>query len=136
MELIPKEKTTAAQRIAHIKAWANEYAAMRRNPKGYYKLTDGSWDIDILNDMMFCFHVLTKVPDDHIQKKTLAEAGILYVCDCPSFAHYHVCKHCLAFALFKKETTVPLRFSTDTVGKRKAPAGASLSKRTRCLVID
>ena len=136
LELIPKEKTTAAQRVAFIKTWANEYAAMRRNPKGYYKLTDGSWDIDVLNDMMFSFHVLTKVPDDHIQQKTLAEAGILYTCDCPNFAHYHVCKHCLAFALFKKETAVPLRFSTDTVGKRKAPAGASLSKRTRCLVID
>ncbi len=33
-------------------------------------------------------------------------------------------------------TTVPLRFNANHVGKRKAPAGASLTKRSRCLEVD
>ena len=64
------------------------------------------------------------------------ECGICYTCSCPRFGHYFECKHVICCALVKKETKVPIRFSTVTVGKRKAPAGASLSKRSRCLVVD
>ena len=119
-----------------IKTWAKEYASMRRNPKTYAKLINGDWDLDILNDMMFSFHVVTPIADSHPQKATLAAVGIRYACNCQNFNHYHTCKHAIAFGLFKKEVTVPARFSTETVGKRKAPAGASLSKRSKCLVID
>ena len=34
------------------------------------------------------------------------------------------------------QVEVPTKFNTDFVGKRKAPAGASLSKRGKCLSID
>jgi hypothetical protein len=47
-----------------------------------------------------------------------------------------VLQHVLAWALHKKEVTVPARCEAKNVGKRKAPAGASLSKRTRALIID
>ena len=52
------------------------------------------------------------------------------------YNHYHRCKHTIAVGLWKKEICVPIRFSTETVGKRKASAGASLHKRSKCLVID
>ena len=38
--------------------------------------------------------------------------------------------------LTKGLAKVPDRFSMATVAKRKAPAGASLSKRSKCMVID
>ena len=76
------------------------------------------------------------MPDNHKQKTALFSKGIKYLCNCPNYNHYHVCKHALAVGLVKQEITVPTRFSTNTVGKRKAPAGASLTKRSKCLVID
>ena len=136
LELVPADCDTVQKTRDFIKKWVTEYIAMRRNPKTYKKLTDGSWDIDVLNDMMFSFWVLTPVETTHPQKNALKEKGIIYKCNCPNFAHYYTCKHCLAVGLWKKEITVPTRFSTTTVGKRKAPAGASLMKRTKCMVID
>ena len=64
------------------------------------------------------------------------EAGIAYTCTCPQFNHYFNCKHCIAMGLHLKKVKVPDRFSMQVVGKRKAPAGASLSKRSRCLEVD
>ena len=64
------------------------------------------------------------------------EAGICYKCTCPFFNHYHYCKHSLCLGLHLQVATVPLRLCTKTAGKRKARAGASLSKRSRCLEID
>ena len=86
--------------------------------------------------MMFSFWTLVPISANHMQKEALSEVGIVYECNCPEFNHYYRCKHCLALGLFKKEIKVPDRFSTETVGKRKAPAGASLSKRSHCLKID
>ena len=63
-----------------------------------------------------------------------------YECSCPAFQKkgvcIRVCKHAIGYGLFKKQVSVPLRFSVATCGKRKVPAGASLSKRTKCLEID
>ena len=109
---------------------------MMKNPKGYHKLTDGSWDFDVLNDMMFSFWALRSVPTDHVQYDALRAMGITYLCSCPRFQPYHVCKHCIAFGLHTKMFKVPLRFDESNVGKRKAPAGASLTKRSRCLQVD
>ena len=55
----------------------------------------------------------------------------------PTVAVY-VVKHVLAWGLFRNPeiVKVPVRFSMETVGKRKAPAGASLTKRSKCLVVD
>eukprot|EP00966_Prymnesium_polylepis_P163153 3770867-Prymnesium_polylepis.1 len=39
-----------------------------RNPGGYYKLYDGTWNFDVLNDMIFSFFVLTPI-EEHKQKK-------------------------------------------------------------------
>ena len=82
------------------------------------------------------FWVLEPIRRYHKQYEQLKEIGICYTCTCPEFQHYYRCKHCLAWALHKKECTVPTRFSTATVGKRKAPAGASLTKRTKALMMD
>ena len=76
------------------------------------------------------------LPDDYPNGRQLKEVGIHYTCTCPRFNHYHVCKHVLAVALHFKQTTVPTRFSCQYVGKRKAPAGASCSRRSRALEID
>ena len=59
-----------------------------------------------------------------------------YTCSCPEFLKKGACKHVLGFALHKKQIKVPTRFSTAVCGKRKATAGASLSKRGHCLEID
>ena len=66
----------------------------------------------------------------------LRAKGIAYTCTCPRFQHYHFCKHSLAAGIHFRVTTVPLRFNANHVGKRKAPAGASLTKRSRCLEVD
>ena len=133
---LPKECDDIEKKRTYIKTWANEYIYMRRNPKTYYKITQGQWDLDVLNDYMFSFWVVTPVPESHRQKKALAEAGIFFLCNCPQFNHYHYCKHSICAALWKGLTKVPVKFSTEIVGKRKAPAGASLSKRTHFLTID
>jgi len=91
-------------------------------------------------DMIFSFWVLTPLPDSlpkNLTKKTmLHEVGICYLCSCPHFNHYHVCKHVLAMGMTKKMVNVPKKFSTETAGKRKATAGASPPKRPKCLSID
>ena len=133
---IPSTEDTVSKIRAYIKVWCNEYIAMRRNPKTFKKLTDKSWDLDVLNDMMFSFWVIEPIASDHLQAIALKEKGILYTCNCPEYNHYHRCKHTIAVGLWKKEICVPIRFSTETVGKRKASAGASLHKRSKCLVID
>ena len=135
LSLIPEDCTQVADQRKFLKTWATEYIAMRRNPKTYKKLIDGDWDIDILNDMMFSFWVITEITE-HKQKECLKEKGIVYTCNCPQFSHYYECKHSLLVGLWQKKVCVPVRFSTATVGKRKAPAGAKLSKRSRALVID
>ena len=91
---------------------------------------------DVLMDMLFSFWVLKPIPDDHPKKELLRENGITFSCTCPHYNHYHCCKHCVALGLFFKTIQVPARFSTVPVGKRKAPAGASLTKRGKCLQID
>jgi hypothetical protein len=135
-DMVPENLKTIDEKKAHIKKWATEYVAMMRNPSGYKKLLDGSWDFDILCDMAYSFWVLSPIPDTHKKAKVLAENGIKFTCTCPRFMHYHVCKHSLAWGIKFADVKVPLRFSTVHVGKRKAPAGASLSKRSKCLVID
>jgi hypothetical protein len=125
---------TSTSYIYIIKVWANDYMSMRRNPTGYHKLL--KWDIDTLNDMMFSFWLIRDVPATHPQKAALEEVGICFECSCPQFAHYNICKHVLSVGLWKGKATVPTRFSTVTVGKRKAPAGARLNKRSKCMVID
>ena len=86
--------------------------------------------------MLYSFWVLSPIPDSHPKAKILSDHGIKFTCSCPRFQHYHVCKHCLAWGIQFGGVKVPLRFSTVTAGKRKAAAGASLCKRSRCLVID
>ena len=170
----------------HDQVWAKEYVATQRNPKTYYKLSDGSWNFDILNDMLFSFWVMTPLSSyDFKCTDVLAEQGIHYRCSCPKFLvcmhafvvecgaslavhawagcvhvflpklllcaahahflevmlllvlqHYHVCVHVLAVSIGCDDRPVPTKFSTKTCGKRKAPAGASLSKRGHCLLID
>ena len=132
---LPASCDTIEKQRAHIKIWVKEYIALRKNPDSYYKLTDGSWDLDILNDYMFSFWSLSEIID-HPKIEALRENGICFTCTCPQFNHYHSCKHSVALALHLNKIKVPVRFSTQVVGKRKAPAGASLSRRGHCLVID
>lgn len=61
--MIPDTLTTVKEQRVYIKTWSVEYIAMRRNPKTYNKLTDGSWDLDILNDMMFSFWALSEITE-------------------------------------------------------------------------
>ena len=94
---------------------------------------DGSWDLDVMNDYLFSFWVLKRIEDSHKRKSDLQETGIVYSCTCPTFMHYHVCKHVLCAGLHNSLVTVPARFNAEHVGKRKAPAGAKISKRAHCL---
>ena len=133
---LPPDADTVEAKRRHIKTWAKEFASLVKNPTGYYKLTSGEWDFDILMDMMFSFWVLRPVPPDHKQLDGLRKMGITYMCSCPKFQHYHYCKHSIAAGLHFETIRVPLKFDQTNVGKRKAPAGASLTKRSRCLQVD
>ena len=135
---IPKEQTLE-QKKATIKTWAKEYSHMHKNPETYHKLVGGPtgmWDFDVLADMMFSFWILTPITDAHRQHQTLKDNGICFTCNCPRFNHYHYCKHSLAIGIHFGLTKVPLCFNANPVGKRKAPAGASLTKRSRALCVD
>jgi hypothetical protein len=109
---------------------------MVNNPKSYYKLIDGSWDIDILNDYMFSYFILTPIPSDHPRHGELLEAGIAYTCTCPQFNHYFVCKHAIMVSLHMGAVKLPDKLNMAHTGKRKAPAGAKASKRGNCLDCD
>lgn len=45
----------------------------------FTKLHDGSWNLDILLDMMFSFWVLTPISDTNPRNRMLIEAGIACV---------------------------------------------------------
>ena len=93
-------------------------------------------DLDLMMDMLMSFWTLTPIPSYHSKKEVLKAIGISYTCSCPQFRHYHVCKHVLAMGIYEGTFEMPTRFSTQPVGQRKAPAGATLSKRTHCMIID
>ena len=171
--------------------WVTEYRAMMKNPTSYKKLTDGSWNFELICDMLYSFWELEEIEATHPRKKELTEAGICFYCTCPQFHHYHECKHSLvtrshqqcththaldplsrthslapatrshslslslsrdaprpsplrraptlssqALGIITKKTTIPTRFSAAAVGKRKAPAGAVVRKRSGALVVD
>ena len=67
-----------------------------------------------------------------ILAKEAREAGIVYSCTCPTFMHYHVCKHVLAYGMHCKNVKVPTKFSTKPMGKRKAPAGKRNAPAVEC----
>ena len=133
---LPEDATTIDQQRAYIKTWVHEFTALTKNFSGYYKLTNGDWDYDVLCDMLFSFWVVMEIDETHPRKADLRAVGVVHTCSCPQFLHYHVCKHQLAWALHTKECKIPAKYDMRTCGKRKATAGASLSKRGRCLQID
>jgi len=133
---IPEDADTVDKRRQHIKKWVTEYRAMMKNPTSYKKLTDGSWNFELICDMLYSFWELEEIEAIHPRKKELTEAGICFYCTCPQFHHYHECKHSLALGIITKKTTIPTRFSAAAVGKRKAPAGAVVRKRSGALVVD
>ena len=135
-EHIPESITTAKEKMEYMKVWAREFMGIKKKCGGYTKFHDGSWTFHIACDMTTAFWVLEPIRRSHKQYEQLKEIGICYTCTCPDFQHYFRCKHCLAWGLHKKQCQVPDRFSTVTVGKRKAPAGASLTKRSKALVMD
>ena len=107
---------------------------MRKNPGGSrYVHGDASWDL--LIDYAFSFWTIEPISPFHPSAAELAKQGIIYKCNCPKYTHYHTCQHALGYAIFKSEQRAPAEFSTAIVGKRAAPAGATLSQRGHCLSI-
>ena len=53
----------------------------------------------------------------------------MYTCSCPQF------QHAIGLALYRNEVTVPVRFSTEPAGRRKAPVGPKVTKRGHCLKV-
>lgn len=132
---IPANKSVDEAK-AYIKTWYKEFKAWAAKPDSYCKVVNGEWDFEVAADMLLSFWTLKPIPDSHPRKLELKEKGIVYTCTCPRYHHYHFCKHSLALGLKTGEVKVPLRFSKVTAGKRKAPAGASLRKRTKALEVD
>lgn len=87
---IPASVTTIAGQRNHIATWAREFKGIVKNPMGYTKLVDGSWDFDVLMDMLFSFWVLKPIPEDHPKKELLRENGITFSCTCPHYNHYQL----------------------------------------------
>ena len=142
--VIPSEKlvaelpgTTVPERRHNISQWVKEFICMMKNPATYYKVAGaGSWDFDDFIDYSFSFWVLKKIPASHPMAAQLAAACIIYSCTCPQFMHYHFCKHAIGYGLYTTEQTAPAQFSRQVIGKRKAPAGANLTKRGHCLALE
>ena len=129
---------SVAERRQNMSVWVKEYVSLMKNPGGYYKLHGAqSWDFDTLIDYAYSFYVIEPIdPSVHRHYGALASAGIMYKCNCPQFMHYYNCKHAVGYALYTNGVHAPTVFSTKTVGKRKAPAGAKSGKRSHCLAID
>ena len=45
--------------------WAREFCGMFKNPAGYKKLVNGTWDFDIAMDMAFSFWMVTPLNEAH-----------------------------------------------------------------------
>ena len=120
---MPDDCDTVTKKRDHIKVWAKEYINILKKGPKYTKFNDGSWDFDVACDMVFSFWALHETPEGHPHRAVLQEHGIAYRCNCPNFNHYHVCKHSIALGMQFKGVKVPTKFSTVTMGKRKAPAG-------------
>lgn len=144
--VIPSSKLLAMREIASCKTigekrqaistWIKEYITVRKNPGGSrYVHGDASWDFDLLMDYAFSFWTIEPISPFHPSAAELAKQGIIYKCNCPKYTHYHTCQHALGYAIFKSEQRAPTEFSTAIVGKRAAPAGATLSQRGHCLSI-
>jgi hypothetical protein len=142
--VIPSEKLmrtlpgkTVAEMRQNIRVWISEYIHMMKNPGGYAKVHGpSSWEFDTLVDYAFSFWTIERIPTSHTSWAALAKEGIMYSCTCPEFTHYHKCKHVIGHAIFKSEKTVPALFSNLQIGDRKTQAGARLSHRGHCLMID
>jgi hypothetical protein len=77
---MPDDANTTAQKIAALKnTWAKEYIQLVKKGNKFTKLHDGSWNLDILLDMMFSFWVLTPISDTNPRNRMLIEAGIACV---------------------------------------------------------
>ena len=59
------EDLSLKQTHTFITTWAKEYRGMVKNPTSFIKLVDGSWDVEVLNDMMFSFWKLDRIPPTH-----------------------------------------------------------------------
>ena len=131
-------ETTVNGRRTNLRTWAQEFCALMKNPDTYSKANGpNSWDFDTLIDYAFSFWILQEItPDNHPSAEALAQAGVVYTCTCPQFLHYYNCKHSLGFGLFQQKICVPTTFSTATVGRRRAGAGAKTKKRAHCMLRD
>ena len=129
---------TVTERRTNMGNWVKEYVSLMKNPGGYYKIHGPqSWDFDTLIDYAYSFYVLEPIdPATQRHYNALKSVGIAYKCNCPQFMHYYNCKHAVGWALYNNVVQTPNVFSTQAVGKRKAPAGAKPGKRSQCLVID
>lgn len=131
--------SASCSQVDYLRTWAKEFIQLYKKPRTYKKLDmalHDAWDFDTLMDMVFSFWVMTPITSTDFKHDVLKGAGVCYKCTCPDYLHYHRCKHALSLALYRKEVSVPQRFSTRVAGKRKAIAGASLRKRSKCLEID
>ena len=59
-----------------MKVWVTEFISLHKNPTGYRKLHDGSWDFQTLADMLFSFWMIRAIPDTHKKAAQLLEVGI------------------------------------------------------------
>lgn len=133
---MPKECDTVTKKRNHLQVWLTEFRELTKKGDKYMKMNNGDWDFDVAADMIMSFWQLKAVPKVHKHCEELKEVGICYICDCPQFNHYYACKHSIALGLHFGEIKVPTKCSVKTVGKRKAPGGASLRKRSRALEVD
>lgn len=142
--VIPSERlvrtlpgSTTAEQRQNISVWVREFIAMSKNPGAYAKIHGPhAWDFNVMMDYAFSFWVIKKIPTSHPMVFELAREGVGYTCTCPQYMHYHVCKHSLGAAMFLDKKTPPVQCSRVPVGKRSAPAGATLQARGHCLAID
>ena len=133
---MPADCKTTDEKLGHLKTWAKKFIALVKKPRTYNKLANGDWDFEVLSNMVFSFWIVKEITGAHPRAQLFAEAGIVFECSCPQYVKKAVCKHCVGYGLFTKRVKVPLRFSATVAGKRKAPAGATLSKRSKALEID
>jgi len=63
--LTPTLTLTLNPHPTHNQIWAKEYIALMKNPTGYPKMHDGSWDFDLAVDMLYSFWSVTPLSAEH-----------------------------------------------------------------------
>ena len=130
-------------------SWFKTYMLLVQNP-AHDKVRDIVDNFDVLIGWLQAFYVLTPIRDQfarscfvsrleasrytvdttRLESALTGESGYLYACNCQTFVHYSLCKHCVARAMMDGVVTAgPPQFSPDLREPEKQQRGRKKKAR-------